>query len=139
MHAFTPVHLFIALTGVADYWRLTGSDRARELLLSGGAMARDRGRTDAGFFYIADGRGYRNTGEWPILHSLPVLDALYEVSGDVSWIEIGVYQLPLLFRRTQARTNWGKETNWAAGGPYFAYAFRFFETARKLGMLRDLG
>ncbi|HJN19070.1 MAG TPA: hypothetical protein QGH10_26455, partial [Armatimonadota bacterium] len=67
-HVHSPVHLFIALTGVADYYRLTHDEAAKQTLLVGGQQALERGRNEAGFFFIADGQAYRNTGPWPTCH-----------------------------------------------------------------------
>ena len=137
-HVHSPVHLFIALTGVADYLRLTGDDEAREALLVGGALALERGRNEAGFFFIADGQAYRNTGSWPTCHSLPVMDALHAITGDREWIEVGMHQARMLLRHMEARTQWEKEENWAQSGIYLAYAFGFFHTASELGLLEDI-
>jgi len=137
-HVHSPVHLFIALTGVADYLRLTGDEAAREALIIGGQMTLERGRNEAGFFFIADGQAYRNTGTWSTCHSLPVLNTLYDITGDRKWIEVGVHQTRLLLRLIEAHTGWDKEDNWAQGGIYLAYAFSFFETARQLGLLEDI-
>ncbi len=138
MHVHSPVHLFIALTGVADYLRLTADEQARQTLLEGGRLVLERGRDEAGFFFIADGPSYRTTGRWPTCHSLPVLSALYELTGDREWIEVGLHQARLMLRILEAQTRWGQETNWAQGGIYLAYAFSFFESARRLGLLEDL-
>ena len=135
---FSPVHLFIALTGVADLWRLTGDPEAEELLVRGGEMALERGRTEAGFFYIADGTSYRNTGRWPTCHSLPVLGTLYDITGDERWVSVGGAQAELMLRQLELQTRWEREANWAQGGIYFAYAFGFFHTAARLGLLEDL-
>jgi len=132
------VHLFIALSAVADYLRLTGDDEAREALLVGGALAMERGRNEAGFFFIADGQAYRNTGPWPTCHSLPVMNALYAITGNREWIEVGMHQARMLLRHLEARTRWGKEDNWAQGGIHLAYAFGFFHTASELGLLEDI-
>jgi len=136
---FSPVHLFIALTGVADLWRLTGDREAERLLARGGEMALERGRTEAGFFFIADGPAYRSTGRWPTCHSLPVLSALYDVTGERKWVEVGVQQAALMLRQMEHHTGWQQEQNWAQGGIFLAYAFGFFHTAARLGLLRDLG
>jgi len=137
-HVHTPVYLFIALTGVADYLRLTSEDLARETLLVGGSLALERGRNEAGFFFIADGQAYRKTGTWSTCHSLPVLNALHEITGDRKWVEVGVHQARLMLRLMEARTRWDREDNWAQGGIYLAYAFSFFHTARRLGLLEDI-
>jgi len=138
MRAHTPVHLFIALTGVADFWRLTGDAFAKETLLAGGELAMRRGRDESGFFFIADGPVYRQAGRWPACHSLPVLSDLYEITGDRRWLEAGVHQARLMLRLMEMDTRWGLEENWAQGGIYFAYAFRFFEAAHRAGLLRDI-
>ena len=137
-HVHTPVHLFIALTGVADYWRLTRDPEVEATLLVGGKMALKQGRDEAGFFYVADGQAYRVANRWPTCHSLPVLNALYEITGQRRWIEVGAHQARYMLHRLQADTRWGEEDNWAQGGIYFAYAFAFFETARQLGLLTDM-
>ena len=138
MRVHTPVHLFIALTGVADLYRLTGDGEARETLLAGGELALRKGRDESGFFFIADGQAYRNAGRWPACHSLPVLDVLYQITGEKRWIEVGMHQARLMLRMLESDTRWGPESNWAQGGIYFAYAFGFFETARRLGLLTDI-
>ena len=135
----TPVHLFIALTGVAGYWRLTGDDLARETLLVGGELVLSKGRNEAGFFFVSDGPAYRHTGRWPTCHSLAVMRELYEITGERRWLEAGMHQARLMLRMIEAETQWGKEANWAQGGIYFAYAFCFFEAARRAGLLKDLG
>lgn len=137
-HVHSPVHLFIALTGVADYLRLTGDASARETLLAGGRLALDRSRNEAGFFFVADGQAYRNAGAWPACHSLPVLSDLFELTGDREWLEVGAHQAGLLLRLLQARTQWGQEENWAQGGIYFSYAFAFFHAAHEAGLLQDI-
>jgi len=136
--AFAPVYLFIALTGVRDYWRLTGDDLARETLLVGGAMALDQGRSDLGYFMMEDAQAYRYPSRWQLCHCLPVMESLYEITGDPEWIAVGARQAGLMLRLLENDTRWDLESNWAQGGIYFSYAFSFFETARKLGLLSDL-
>jgi len=136
--AFAPVHLFIALTGVLDYWRLTGDELAQETLLIGGEMALQHGLNDLGFFMTVDGQSYRLPGRWVCGHSLPVMNVLYEITGDQKWIELGMRHTKLMMAILEADAKWQLEENWAQGGIYFAYAFSFFETARKLGLLKDI-
>ena len=69
---------------------------------------------------------------------MAVLNALYEITGRRRWIEVGMHQVRLMLKLLEADTAWGREDNWAQGGIYLAYAFAFFETARRLGLLTDL-
>ena len=43
-----------------------------------------------------------------------------------------------MLKLLEADTKWNMESNWAQGGIYFSYAFSFFETARKVGLLTDI-
>ena len=138
MQSFAPVYVFIALTGVRDYWRLTGDDLAREALLRGGSMALDKGCSDLGFFVMVDGQSYRYPSRWQLCHCLPVMEALYEITGDLQWVAVGTRQAGLMLRLLENQPRWDLESNWAQGGIYFAYAFSFFGTARKLRMLSDI-
>lgn len=138
LHVFAPVHLFIALTGVADYWRLTQDTLASDTLVLGGRMALEKGRNELGYFVMEDGQSYRYPSRWQFCHCLPVMNVLYELTGDRGWIEVGMRQARLMLRMLEADTAWGQEPNWAQGGIYFAYAFPFFETARALGLLTDI-
>lgn len=138
IEAFAPVYVFIALTGVRDYWRLTGDDLARETLLRGGTMALEHGRSDLGFFMMEDAQAYRYPSRWQLCHCLPVMETLYEITGDPEWVAVGMRQAGLMLRLLENQTRWDLESNWAQGGIYFSYAFSFFETARKLGLMSDL-
>jgi hypothetical protein len=138
IESFAPVHLFIALTGVRDYWRLSGDDLAQETLLIGGTMALEQGRSDLGFFIMEDAQAYRYPSRWQLCHCLPIMETLHEITGDPEWIAVGARQAALMLRLLENETRWDLESNWAQGGIYFAYAFSFFETARKLGLLSDL-
>ncbi len=138
MHAFSPIYVFIALTGVADYWRLTRDELARDTLLAGGRMTLEKGLSDIGFFIMQDGQSYRLPAAWQTCHSLPIMNVLYELTGERRWIETGMRQARLMLAMMEGRNRWGEEANWAQGGIFFAYAFPFFETARKLGLLTDI-
>lgn len=140
--AHSPAHLFIAMTGLADFERLTGDPAARAALLAGGKLVLERGRDSSGFFMTADAPGYRSYSQvprWPLAQSLAPLDALYRLTGDPQWIETGLHQCRLLFKLLQAETGWREEKSWPhAGSLHYAYAFSFLESARQTGKLVDL-
>ena len=138
MQVHTPVHTFIALTGVADYWRLTNDPLARDTIIEGGELVLERGRDEGGFFFVADGQGYRESGRWPTCHSLIVLATLHDITGDRKWLEIGMHQCKLMHTLMQADTRFGPEENWAQGGIYLTWAFAFYRKAHEAGVLHDI-
>jgi hypothetical protein len=101
-------------------------------------MAVENGFSDLGFFTMEDGQSYRMPSRWQLCHCLPIMEVLYEITGEMRWIEIGMRQARLMLTLLENETRWGLESNWAQGGIYFSYAFSFFETAGRLGLLTDI-